>query len=453
MEEALRLAAEQVVDYHDRVRDLQALPHVSAEEIRAHLQANFDFQTSRALPSLIGETADMLRRWQVHTPHPRYFGLFNPNVTEASVAGDVLAAGFNPQLAAWSHSPAVNEIERHTLRFFLDLLGFPNEAMGSFTSGGAEANMSAVAVALTHQFPGFASEGVRALTGQPTLYISDQAHHSLNKTTHLTGIGRKAIRTVPSDSRRRMDAAQLAHMIVEDRAGGYLPLIVVGTAGTTGFGAIDPLPELLEIAKAEGLWLHVDAAWAGAALLSPALAPLLQGIEKADSATWDAHKWLSVPMAAGMFFCRHPQTVAETFGMQNAYMPPAVGGAPDPYLHTIQWSRRAIGLKVFMSLANLGKEGYRDLIEHQTVMGDLLRKRLAEDGWIIVNDTPLPLVNFRHPKISSADILRQVYEPGDVWISQVEDALRACITNHKTQAEDVEYLVARLAQCRDELSA
>ena len=154
-----------------------------------------------------------------------------------------------------------------------------------------------------------------------------------------------------------MDARALAEQIRADRARGFAPLLVVGTAGTTNAGTIDPLPELADICAGEGLWFHVDAAWGGAAAMSDRLRPLLDGIERADSVTWDAHKWLSVPVSAGMFFCRNRAAVEAAFTVDAAYVPPKRDAqARDGLSTSLQWSRRFIGLKVFMVLAENGIE-------------------------------------------------------------------------------------------------
>lgn len=222
---------------------------------------------------------------------------------------------------------------------------------------------------------------------------------------------------------------------------------------------IDPLPQIADVAERFGIWFHADAAWGGSAVLSPQLKPALAGMERADSVTWDAHKWLSVPMGAGMFFCRHPQAAKRAFSISTSYMPrEASEHTIDQYAATMQWSRRAIGLKVFMALAELGVGGYGELIEHQTAMGNLLRARLRETGWIIRNETPLPVVCFSHPDIQSGllttdRILETIYARGHVWISDVvlggqERVLRACITSFRSEESDIQCLIEELEYAR-----
>src|SRR5579862_9969031 len=363
---------------------------VTPQEIRAHL-SQYDFSQPRTLEEVCTDVEGMLQKWQVHVTHPRYFGLFNPSVTPASIVGDTLVAMYNPQLATWRTSPAAIEIEKHTLAWLAGKFGLPADTSATFTTGGAEANQSAVIVALTKAFPEYGDRGLRSLAATPTIYLSGEAHHSFSKIAHMTGLGRESLRPVATDSNLKLDLNHLARRVAEDRKTGFAPLMVVGTGGTTGAGVIDPLPDLASFCKAENLWFHVDAAWGGAAAISPKLRHHLAGIELADSITCDAHKWFSVPMGAGMFFCRHPETVAAAFHAETSYMPPRTPGpVVDPYTTSVQWSRRFIGLKLFLSLAHQGESGYVEMIDHQTRMGNHLRHLLQAAGWTIVNSTPLP---------------------------------------------------------------
>jgi glutamate/tyrosine decarboxylase-like PLP-dependent enzyme len=392
----------------------------------------------------------MLRNWQVQVTHPRYLGLFNPSVTEASVVADTLVAMYNPQLATWSTSPAANEIERHTLSWLAAKFGFPPHASANFTSGGAEANLSAVVLALTRAFPHYGGGGLRRLAAAPAIYLTGESHHSFNKIAHMTGLGRDAVRIVTTGDDLKMDLENLARRVAEDRENGFAPFMVVGTAGTTAAGAIDPLQGLARFCRQENLWFHADAAWGGAAIVSSALRRHLAGIEAADSITCDAHKWFSVSMGAGMFFCRYPDTVAEAFRAETPYMPGKTAGATvDPYTATVQWSRRFTGLKLFLSLAQNGESGYAAMIEHQARMGDLLRELLQCSGWRIVNATPLPLVCFTRDGLDTTKFLAALAERQIAWMAPVRLAggpvvLRACVTSFRTTEADIESVVSEM---------
>src|SRR5947209_3079843 len=192
------------------------VPNVMPDEIRGYLASRYDFTTPLALDEVIADVEQMLRTWQVQVTHPRYFGLFNPSVTLASVVADTLVAMYNPQLATWRTSPAANEIERHTLVWLAGKFGFPADAAASFTTGGAEANLSAVIVALTRAFPAYGDGGLRSVPAAPTIYLTREAHDSFNKIAHMTGIGRRALRTVATDGDRQMDVEDLARQVAED---------------------------------------------------------------------------------------------------------------------------------------------------------------------------------------------------------------------------------------------
>jgi glutamate/tyrosine decarboxylase-like PLP-dependent enzyme len=428
------------------------VPMVTAQEIRSYLVSRYDFTKPLALDDVGADVERMLRTWQVQVTHPRYFGLFNPSVTLASIIADTLVAMYNPQLATWRTSPAANEIERHTLAWLAGKFGFPATAVASFTGGGAEANLSAVIVALTRAFPDYGEGGLRRLPASPTVYLTGEAHHSFNKIAHMTGLGRRAIRTVATDGHLKMDLGDLARRVAEDRKDGFAPFMVVGTVGTTAAGAIDPLPDLARFCRSEGLWLHVDAAWGGAAILSPRLRSHLAGIDAADSITCDAHKWFSVPMGAGMFFCRHPDAVGEAFRAETSYMPgKTVGPVLDPYTTSAQWSRRFIGLKLFLALAQHGESGYVEMIEHQARMGDVLRESLTRAGWQVVNTTPLPLVCFTRNGLVTAKFLAALYERQIAWMSEVRlgdgaPVLRACVTSFRTTESDIEWVVREMSR-------
>jgi len=259
-----------------------------------------------------------------------------------------------------------------------------------------------------------------------------------------------------------MNVDALKTSLEMDRESGFYPLMIVGTAGTTSMGLIDPLSLLADIARANNIWFHVDAAWGGSATLSPRLKPLLKGIEQADSLTWDAHKWLSVPVGAGMFFCRHPKTIQQVFAVTTPYITHTTNEAVDPYTMTAQWGRRAIGLKVFMSLAEAGANGYCDIIECQARMGDYLRSRLKQVGWEVVNQTALPVICFTHSSLKQGlfttnEFLQIIYQRARVWISDVilgneTRVLRACITSYKVDESDIECLIDELEYARQYFS-
>ncbi|MCU0339733.1 MAG: pyridoxal-dependent decarboxylase [Spirosomaceae bacterium] len=452
-----RLAIE-IQDFYENPSSVT--PTVTAEQVREYLE-HYDFQAPVPQNELFGEVMQMMRYWNIQISHPRYFGLFNPAPTLSAIVAEAMVATYNPQMAAWSHAPAANEIERHTLHYIARKIGLLPEhhsnpsgiLAANFTAGGSEANHSAVLVAMAHHFPETLENGLLFLKKQPVLYVSELAHNSFDKIAKHVGLGLNALRIVPVTDDLKMDTAALQSMLTQDKADGFAPFMVVGTAGLTSCGVIDPLSDLAAFCQKHQLWFHVDGAWGGAAVFSPVLKPYLAGIELADSVTIDAHKWFNLTMGAGMFLTRHPQANAAAFNVRADYMPASQEDVAVPYLTTMQWSRRFIGLKLFMMLADMGEENFAQLMVHQTAMGERFRQKISEAGWQVVNDTPLPVVNFTHPALMEKGltvdgVLAQLYAEHEVWISSVtlrgQKVFRMCITNFKTTEADVDFLVERL---------
>lgn len=457
-----RRLVDAIESYQEGVDKYPVAGEWSRQEIDSAL-ACFNFQqpipAAEAVDFVVGE----LTRHQVHAPHPAYYGLFNPAPTTMGIAGDLLAAAFNPQLATWSHSPFAVQVEQHLVKTFAEYFGYNrSRADGTFTSGGAEANATALFAALNYHFPQLRLKGLRSLPAQPVFYVAAEAHHSLVKAAICAGLGLGAVREIPADDDLRMDVDSLVKAIKEDKQKGCAPFMIVATAGSTNAGVIDPIPEIAQVAAGHHLWLHLDAAWGGACVFVPELKELLAGAQDADSITFDCHKWLSVPMGAGMFLTKHGDVLERTFKVSADYMPKGEGdrGASDPYAHSLQWSRRFIGLKVFLSLLVAGVGGYADAIRHQVKIGEHLRDSLSKAGWQVVNKTPLPLVCFVDRQSSDGpdaahleEICRQVVSSGTAWISTTRisngrTVLRACITNYRTGPEHIAALIDALAMAR-----
>jgi len=400
---------------------------------------------------------EFLEQGMVHTQHPRYFGLFNPSPTFPSILADTITAALNPQLAVWTHAPVAVEIERHVVRTLGSWIGWEeNATFGHFTSGGAEANYTATLLALTRAEPAFADKGATSFAGRPFIYASEESHLAWFKIAHQTGIGRRAVRLVPTDGSGRMDADALRLMVDQDRASGCVPVMVAATAGTTNAGMIDPLLPIRQIATDYGLWYHVDAAWGGAICVSPMHRAMMSGIETSDSITLDAHKWLAVPMGAGVILCRDQEILGKTFGIETSYMPEGVAGL-DPYSNSAQWSRRFMGFKLFLSLAVLGRDGYAAMIERSIELAMRLCGLLDQSEWRVVNNPSLATVCFVDQRSGTEPtaVAKHVVEAGEAWISAAhfEDrpVLRACITSHRTTEADLDRLLDALNAARAEI--
>jgi aromatic-L-amino-acid decarboxylase len=431
-----------------RVTSGAVTPTIDMSVFRAEL-ASFDFREPRPLDRLLAWTIAQMEQGVVHVTHPRYFGLYNPAPTFPAQCADRIAAVFNPQLATSTTSPAAVEIEGHVIRAVARRAGFPADAAGHFTTGGSEANYTALICALTRSNSRFAAEGARSFEGPPVFYVSRECHLAWLKIAHQVGIGRSAVRLVATDGSGRMDSIALGDEIAADLSRGAVPTMIAATAGTTNAGMIDPLPECAEIARNFGLWYHVDAAWGGALIASQRRRAVLEGIEEADSITIDAHKWFATTMGCGMFLTRQAPILSSAFQVSTSFMPSNVANV-DPYVTSVQWSRRFLGLRLFLSLAAAGWDGYADHVERSIGLAELLKEELLARRFGIVNDSPLAVLCIKPPPGSGAAraIARRVVDSGRAWVAAAtfegNEIVRACVTHGETTADDVMELVSVL---------
>jgi glutamate/tyrosine decarboxylase-like PLP-dependent enzyme len=423
-----------------------------------------DFAEPRPEDDVLAELARELDRGRVHTTAPGYFGHFTSAPCAVALRAEALASTANAQLATRSHAAWAVDTEARVVSAIAQRFGLGAGSDGLFTSGGAEANAVAVQLALAQAFPDLAARGLRALPSDPVLYVSDAGHASVRRAARLAGLGDAAVRVVPTDDRYGMKPTTLGELVARDRARGLLPFLLVATIGTTGSGAIDPVAELAAFAARQRMWLHVDAAWGGLAAFVPRLRAVVAGTERADSITFDPHKALAVPLGAGMLLTRDPGALARVYapgdvrGSGPGYMPK--DASRDPYARGPQWSRRFLGAPTWAVLASRGFGGVAEMLEAQVARGERLRGGLAERGWRVVNDTPLPVVCFveaQRPRGAEPAwldaIARAVIAEGTAWLSLVRLAtgarvLRACVTSPRTRAADVDALLDALDRAR-----
>jgi len=423
-------------------------PDIDMAELRREL-AGCDFAQPRPLEELLDWVIGGLEHGTVHMTHRRYFGLFNPAPNFPAQCADRICGSFNPQLASSGSSPVPVAIEAHVVAAIAARAGLPPQSAGHFTTGGSEANYTALVCALTRAERRFATEGVRAFAGAVAMYTSRECQPAWHKIAHQAGIGRQALKLIDTDGMGRMDAAALSRAVRADLERGAVPVLISATAGTTGAGMIDPLAPCAAIAREHGLWYHVDAAWGGAAICSERLRGQLAGIELADSVTIDAHKWFATTMGCGMYITRHPEILSDAFHVGADFMP-STASSLDPYLNTVQWSRRFMGLRLFLSLAAAGWSGFAAHIERAVAVIERVRERLAALGWSTPNDSQLGVLCAVPPPGSAKvrEIVRRVLASGRAWVAvatyEGREVIRVCVTHGETSPGDVEELVAAL---------
>jgi glutamate/tyrosine decarboxylase-like PLP-dependent enzyme len=400
-----------------------------------------------------------------HVPSGNYFGLMNPTPTYIGVMAEALVAALNPQLATVKRSQLASKIEHETVRWIGERVGWPGEFNGTFTSGGNEANFTGLALALAAKFPNAIEEGTASIGSQPVLYASDEAHHSIDKSAGLLGVGRKALRRIPVDENVQLDPLILERTIETDLASGKKPFCVVATTGTTNTGAVDDLVAIAEICQRYDLWLHVDGAYGGSAIFSDQHRSLLRGIEQADSITIDPHKWLAMPLAAGVILTCHPEMLERAFAVAAPYMPKAAEskGLDNSRIST-QWTRRMNSLKLWLTLRVHGRKAYEEHIDRQLNLARGFASWIqASEHFELAAPQILPIVAFRFKANLSqqnlaeahASIVEEVTRDGRRWISETRvngsSVLRMMVISYLTEERHLRELGNALTEAASRL--
>ncbi|HVH88944.1 MAG TPA: pyridoxal-dependent decarboxylase [Terriglobales bacterium] len=394
-----------------------------------------------------------------HVPSANYFGLMNPTPAYIAVLAEALVAALNPQLATMVRSQLASKIEQETVRWIGERVGWDRSFGGTFTSGGNEANFSAVALALTWKFPNVMEEGVHSIRGVPVIYASSEAHHSIDKSAGLLGIGRKAVRRIALNNRIQIDVDQLDRSIREDLAAAKIPFCVVATVGTTNSGAIDDLEAVASVCRRHKLWMHVDGAYGAAAIFSNKHRDLVRGIALAHSITIDPHKWLAMPFAAGVVLTSHPELLKATFGVITPYMPKANVPLPaDNFAISTQWTRRMNSLKLWLTLRIHGREAYEQYIDRQIQLAKWFAEQIRKStDFELFAEPMLPIFNLRLKSSDNDDqgaalqtIVDEVTSNGKQWISTTRvngsTVIRVMIISYLTEQRHLEELLERLHQ-------
>jgi aromatic-L-amino-acid decarboxylase len=439
----------------DRYRPGQ--PEVG-EELRELFRRALPDQASPALAALDAAAAALDA--SLAQPRPRFFAFIGSSALEIGVLADALAACFDVNLASWAG--AASEIEDQAVRWVGEFVGFAGEA-GAFTSGGTISNLTALTAARERALPGSRRSGLGGR--RLALYCSAESHYSVVRAAELLGVGTDGVRALPIDASRRLRPDAVAEAIDADRAAGIVPLAVVATAGTTLTGAIDPLAELAGLCAERGVWLHVDGAYGLPAAGTPDAAPLFAGVERADSVTIDAHKWLYLPKACGVVLVRRRADLERAFGHEEGYFPHE-RRTPHAVDTTLEYSRPFRALKLWLAFRVHGADAFRVAIHRNLEQARLLYRLVGETPHLepLPLAPPLSIVPFRHvpPGVAdldahNAELVRRLQAGGEVWVAPatIDGAcwLRPCIVNYRTSDDDVAALVELVRTVGDELAA
>ncbi|MDX6445103.1 MAG: aromatic-L-amino-acid/L-tryptophan decarboxylase [Blastocatellia bacterium] len=316
----------------------------------------------------------------MQVPSPHYFGQFNPAPLAIGVWADALCSALNQNAGAWRNGPTSALIEAQVIGWLCQLMGYGPDAFGVLASGGSEANLIALKCARDKASVDICDRGVAAVDGDLTVYTSEQCHFSVEKSLDILGLGRKSLRKIETDERFHIRIDQLRAAIEKDRSEGHRPICIVGIAGTTSTGVIDPLPELAAIARENNCWFHVDAAYGGGLAFSDKHRPKLRGIELADSITFDPHKWMFVPFSCGTILVRDGgKVLRDSFDMSPEYLNEDRGFADaqyDFFRYGQMGTRRFNALKLWMAFKSMGKRGYAETTERHIELTGYFASRL-----------------------------------------------------------------------------
>ena len=435
-------------------------------------------RTPMPVAAVLDEFRDRLAGGQMNAQHPRQFGYFTPPPLPVSMMGELLAQMTNQGVDVWHAGPLAAFVEEEVVRWLCDLVGFGPGSFGLLASGGVMANVMGMTLARDVHLGRILGAGRQprgAMLEGARVYTSDQTHFSIGRALDLLGFPPETLVVIPSDERFRLHGAPVARAVARDRAAGLRPFAIAAVAGSTNTGSVDAVGELADVAAAEDLWLHVDAAYGGAVRLSARDRGRVSALERADSVTVDPHKWFFQAYDIGGLLVRQATHLAETFGgrspeyYRGGEAPEADHGDDGDQLNFyklgFEGTRRWRALKLWMSWKHLGTDGFAHLIEDNDDLAALLARRCAEsdDYEALPAEPDLSVVCFRHlPGGASAahalpageldahqDRLQAALEAsGDGWLTTTRlrgaTYLRAGIVNYLADATDIDRLLATL---------
>ena len=408
---------------------------------------------------LIDQVAEMILSYPMGNANPRFFAWVNSPPAPMGVLAEMLAAAHNASVAGGDH--AATYVEHGVLNWIKAMFGFPDDSGAILASGGSVANLIGLSAMRYVKSQGnVRTEGLYGEPAPMVIYTSTQGHSCIQKAVELLGFGSQYLRKIPLDRDFRMDMNALKATIAADRAAGLNPVCIAASAGTVNTGAIDPLDEIADLCAAEGLWFHVDGAYGGFGILAPEVTALYKGIERADSLAVDPHKWLYMPVECGCAIVRDQQAMRDTFSLVPPYLR---DDAALPWFSefSIQQSRGFRALKLWMTLQQVGENGYRELISRDIQLARVLQERIRARGdFQLVAAGPLSVTCFRYippDEMWAADVaalnralLDIVQREGRVFLTSTDlngvFALRACIVNFRTTEADLDVLLDTVAE-------
>lgn len=467
---------DRIAEFYDSLPERPVTRAPTPQEVRSLLGDSQLPDDGTDTARLLDRIAALLFRESLHNGHPKFLGYITSSAAPLGALGDLLAAAVNSNVGAWDLSPVASEIERQTIRWIADFIGYPTDCGGIMVSGGNMANLIGFYAARKAKASWEIREtGLYAENKPLAVYASDATHTWIQKAADLSGIGTDNIRWIASDDRQRMKIGDLEKQIAADRRDDRLPFLVVGAAGTVSTGAVDPLADIAAICKSHDLWFHVDGAYGAPAAALPDADNNLRGLARADSVALDPHKWLYAPLEAGCALVRNPGHLTDAFSFHPEYYR-FEDADDDPrlnfYEYGVQNSRGFRALKVWLSLASIGRDGYVDMLTEDIALAQRLYDAAVEHPELEAFTRELSITTFRYrPADLASDnqdvetylnelnekLLSEIQSGGEAYVSNAvlegRMLLRSCVVNFRTGADDIDALPEIVAKCGREIDA
>jgi aromatic-L-amino-acid decarboxylase len=384
--------------YLEYVEERPVLSQIKPGELVAQLPVSPP-ERGEAMETILADVDRLITPALTHWNHPSFFAYFATSASSPGILGELLTAAFDVKAMLWRTSPAAIELEQVALDWLRQMMGLDAGFDGIIYDTASVASMHAIAAAREGLDLNIREDGMSGRPDLPLLciYVSDQAHSSIEKAALTLGLGQRSIRQIPTDAEFRMDTSSLARAIDEDKQAGVLPLCVVATVGTTSTSSIDPVPAIADICAQHKIWLHVDAAYAGSAAIVPEMRHILAGAERADSLVTNPHKWLFTPFDLSVLYSRRMDVLRRAFSLVPEYLKTSeaetVRNGMD---YGIQLGRRFRALKLWMIIRYFGHEGLAARIREHCRLAQLFKAWIEESPeWELLAPVPFSLVCFR----------------------------------------------------------
>lgn len=419
-------AIDMLADYFASIDERRVYPEADPETIVDAFDEPVP-ETGQDPDTILDEWRDQVLAHAAFNTSPRFFAFVMGSGSMLGTIAEALAAGTNMNVGGWHPAPSATEVERRTIEWLADAVGYP-AGRGLFTSGGTMANVTALLAAFRDRAGReTVGTGLQApdANGPYTLYIADhEAHSSVYRAAEMLNLGREAVRAVPSHDDFTMDVEALEHLVEADRDDGDVPFCVVAQVGSINVSAIDPLEAIADVCDAHDLWFHADGACGGVGAMVPEWRDRYAGLARADSLTMDPHKWLGIPYECGSVMVRDEAALLRAFTMHAGYLQGSVTGNPedlDLYQHGPQMSRGFRALKVWMTMKQYGLEGYRDLLRSSVACAQHLHDRVAaHPDFEVLHKPNLYIYSFRYVP---ADLAESLESAEDAAAERIHDYL------------------------------